>query len=364
MRFLSFFSSQFRNLKSNQIEFSGDVNVILGANGQGKTNLLEALYLLSGFRSFRGARTRDLLTAECAQAQLKSHITVDGIEREVKLLLNPSKRDYWVDGKSSALLSDWIEKMVVVTFSPDDLFLVKGEPELRRRFVDRLIFLLEPAHLKNVITYQKTLKARNALLKDALYGRDQLLLDSFDEALATSGSAIFKSRNQWISQLNTLVNSEIIRLTAGVHQAQVAYDSEVTDDSPTALREAILRHRNDDLQRQTTTFGVHRDDIKLLLSGKSAQRFASQGEQRALTLALKLSETQLLEQTRHIPPVLLLDDVTAELDHTRTALLFEAVRANQGQTFIATTELSAPVKNLHRNMTIYQVKSGEISRDS
>ncbi len=338
MRFQSLRAEQFRNLHDIRLTFCGELNVFVGNNGQGKTSLLEALYLLAGFRSFRGAKNRDLIQSGAQTGRIVAEVEADGVERTIQIDLKPGGKKYLVDGKEPGALSEWVGKLLVVTFSPDDLYLVKGEPELRRRWLDRLIFLLQPTHLSNVVAYQKALKSRNALLKDGMYGRDLMLLDSFDETLARLGIAVGQARAKWLQSIGVLVGEQVRDITGGVHSAGASYDTEVHEPSVEALLDTMIARRPEDVRRRTTSYGVHRDDIALTFSDHDARRFASQGEQRALTLALKLAETRLLMRERQTAPVLLLDDVAGELDAERNRLLYEQLEVARGQVFMAGTE--------------------------
>ena len=353
-------AEKFRNLQRVSLSFSARVNVLLGPNGQGKTNLLEALYLIAGFRSFRGAKTRELIAQNGEAARLVAEVEADGVERAVELTLRPKGKAYLVDGKAPGSLAEWVGRLVMVTFSPDDLFLVKGEPDIRRRWLDRVIFLLDPEHLRFVMQYTKALKTRNALLKDGMFGRDMLLLDAFDATLAKCGAKVRAARARWIAELSLLVDRELSALTGGVHHAKLADDSEVGAADEAAYLATLVQRREDDVKRRLTSWGVHHDDLEVTISERVARRFASQGEQRALTLAMKLAETELVRERRKVAPVLLLDDVTGELDAVRNQFLFRELERHEGQVFVACTELPARLAEAGFSGTIFDVDAGEI----
>lgn len=361
MQFLTLRSRSFRNLHHEGIAFSPTINLLIGDNGQGKTNILEALYVLAGFRSFRLAKNRDVILTGAPSAELAGEVFVNHIERTVNVAIQPGSKTYHVDGKTPALLSDWVGKMVVVTFSPDDLGLVKGEPETRRRWLDRIIFLIEPKHLTQVVAYHRALKARNTLLRDGLFGRDLMLLDSFDETLAKIGAEVSRARAQWVQSLSKIVQHSLHEITAIPHDLPLQYETDVEGKSWQEILDTLVKKRTEDIQRRSTSWGVHRDDLKLVFSGREARRYASQGEQRALTLALKLGETELLRQQRNVQPVLLLDDVAGELDGTRHALLFHFLQQGGGQVFIAGTDIPKDV-SMSSDGHIFAVKNGQIHR--
>ncbi len=364
MKFISFTADGFRNLARTELTFSPRINVFIGNNGQGKTSLLEALYLIGGFRSFRGARTRDLIKNGMSEARIGAAVEADGVMRQIEVHFRPQEKVYLVDGKAPGSLAEWVGRLVMVTFSPDDLFLVKGEPELRRRWLDRLIFLLEPDHLRGVMQYQKALKARNALLKEGMFGRDLLLLDAFDATLAKAGSRVRQGRKRWLSRLSELVSGAISEMTAAAHDAALEDESEVSAEDEAHYLEALVARREDDVRRRLTTWGVHHDDARVVLSGKDARRFASQGEQRALTLAMKLAETRLLRAERRVEPVLLLDDVAGELDGERHALLFSQLLAHGGQVFVAGTDAPKGLDKRSIEGRFFRLQAGEIRQEN
>lgn len=350
----------FRNLRRVDLQFSPRVNVLLGPNGHGKTNVLEALYLLAGFRSFRGARNRELIREGAEAARLVAEVEADGVERGVELTLRPKGKTYLIDGKAPASLAEWVGRLVMVTFSPDDLFLVKGEPEIRRRWLDRVIFLLEPEHLRYVMQYQKALKTRNALLKDGMFGRDLMLLDAFDQTLAKCGARVRTARAKWLPQLSRLVDEELRALTGGVHGSKLEDASEVESSDEAGYLAVLVAKREEDVKRRLTTWGAHHDDVRVTISEREARRFASQGEQRALTLAMKLAETRLVREQRKVAPVLLLDDVTGELDSERNQFLFRELEGHEGQVFVACTELPPRLVEAGVSAQIFDVGHGEI----
>lgn len=364
MRFSDLHIRSFRNISHGKLELSPRINVFMGRNGQGKTSVLEALYVLAGFRSFRGARNRELVKLGSEAASIEADVTADDIERRVKVTIESASKRYFIDGKEPGSLAEWIGRLVVVTFSPDDLFLVKGEPELRRRWLDRVIFLLRPQHLSQVMGYQKALKARNALLKDGLYGRDQLLLDSFDETLAKLGAAVVGERRRWVSELAPLIAAEFASLTSNERVCDARLVSSFEGETPDEYLAKLVGQRSDDIRRRKTSFGAHQDDLELTQNGGGARKLASQGEQRALTLAMKLAEVALLERERSVSPVLLLDDVAGELDRERNVLLYRQLERAEGQVFIAGTDLAAGVLQRLEPGAVFTVENGQFSKQN
>lgn len=368
VRFSNLQLRQFRNIERATLELSSGINVFMGRNGQGKTSALEALYLLAGFRSFRGAKNRELVRQSELGASLEAAVVADEVERQVRVVLEGAKKTFLIDGKEPGSLAEWIGRLVVVTFSPDDLFLVKGEPELRRRWLDRVIFLLRPSHLTHVMGYQKALKARNALLRDGRLAHasptDLAVLDAFDAALARYGSLVAQERKAWLSQLKPLVEAEYRALTNGERECVVGSAPGIEAQTFDEYCRALGDKRSNDVRRGKTSLGVHLDDMTLQQGGAGARQMASQGEQRAMTLALKLAEVLLLERERQVSPVLLLDDVAGELDRERNVLLYRQLERASGQVFIAGTDLSASVLERLSPGAVFQVENGTFSKQN
>lgn len=367
-------ADRFRNLRTVTFAPHPRFNVLSGDNGQGKTNLLEAIYLLSTLRSFRTARIEELVRFGEAGAGLRALVEHQRVQRVLGLDLGvkPTRKTALVDGKA-ARASDYFSGVNVVLFAPEDLRLPKGPPVLRRRFLDRAVWNTCPAYLEEVRTYERVLRSRNALLRDprhaarkpaedddsalrdgradalpaGLLGRSELF-EIYDQQLATAGAVLMRRRRAYIAQLAPQVATTFdevsrsglvaeLRYTPGVGSQRRAMLEE--KDAPIAeiLREQLTRDRRRDELRGYTHSGPHADDLALDLDGRPADIHASQGQTRALVLSLKIAEINHLYRVLGDAPVLLLDDVSSELDAQRNAHLFEFLRAVPCQVFITTT---------------------------
>ncbi len=372
-------ASKFRNL--NEVTFTPHprFNVLHGDNGQGKTNLLEALYLLATLRSFRTSRIEELVGFTHEAAELRARVEHRQVTRQLGLQLQarPTRKQALVDGKA-ARTSEYFGGVNVVLFAPEDLRLPKGPPVGRRRFLDRAIWNTYPAYLDEVRVYERVLRSRNALLRSAQKGgsRDaanelsevkdpelggetpaaamlssEELLDIYDQKLAQTGAVLMSRRRHYVSELGPQVSATFaevsrsglevaIRYVPGVSSARqptvLAAESSLPELAA-LLREQLLRDRRRDALRGYTHSGPHADDLGLDLEGRAADVHASQGQIRALVLSLKIAEIQHLYRVLHDPPVLLLDDVSSELDPQRNAYLFEFLRTMPCQVFITTT---------------------------
>jgi len=333
----------FRNLEL-VLEAHPRVNVLFGDNGQGKTNLLEAIYLAGTLRSFRAGRLEELVGFGAAEARVRARVDRGG-ERVLEVKVTPGHKAARIDGKA-ARPHDYFGSMNVVLFQPDDLRLPRGAPSGRRRFVDRAIFSERPAYLAEAQAYEKVLRSRNMLLRGA-GPIDPALLEVYDEQLAKAAVPIVERRRAIVAELGPRAQHVFQRLTRTGRVLEVGYRDAVAERgeaavSGRALEEAVRRQlaadRRRDQARGATSAGPHTDDLALHLDGKDAQKYASQGQLRAIVLALKIAEIEHLESRLGDPPILLLDDVSSELDATRNAQLFEFLDGRAGQVFITTTD--------------------------
>lgn len=321
---------RFRNLVPAHLEPGPRFNVISGENGQGKTNLLEAIYLAGTLRSFRASRNDEMISWGESGCEVRARVVKDGLERVYRVALGGARRVVELDGKVPRSLGDYFGDFNVVLFAPEDLRVPRGGPAHRRRFLDRSVFNRRPAFLEDAQRYVRILKNRNAHLRDGKI--DEALLDVYDEQLVAAGNAVSAARRSYLAELEPRFAAGYREITDSGIAAGLAYRAH-DEDLASALRDGRRR----DLARRQTGSGPHVDDVDFLLDGRVARAFASQGQLRALVLAWKTAEMQLLRDVHGDPPVLLLDDVSSELDPKRSALLFERLTRIECQSFITTT---------------------------
>jgi DNA replication and repair protein RecF len=354
----------FRNLAPLVLTPGAGFNVISGDNGQGKTNLLEAIYFVGTLRSFRTTHVAELIAHGAESAQLKARVARAGIERVYELRLAPRRKETRLDGKTPRSLAEYFGDFNVVLFAPEDLSVPRGSPAGRRRFLDRSVFNREPGFLGHAQRYARALKSRNAVLKDA--GPDALL-DVYDAELARAGARILRSRWRYLAELAPMQTQAFESITHSGLAATLEYDAgdelagaEAQGDEALAeaLHAALVGSRRRDRARRATSLGPHSHDVRFLLDGRPAKAFASQGQLRALVLAWKTAEMQLLTERMGEPPVLLLDDVSSELDATRNQFLFEFLTRLGGQCFVTTTHSRHVL--VTENRVDFQVVAGEI----
>lgn len=356
----------FRNLASVDLAPGPRFNVISGQNGQGKTNLVEAVYVLGSVKAFRTQKNRELIRWGADRALLEGLAVRGDDERLARIEIAGDRKEVFLGDYSVQRLSDFFGTLNVVVFTPDDLSLVKGAPSERRKFLDRAIFNLRATYAGDAVGYDKVLKQRNAMLKSETI--DAVLLEVYDEQLALSGGRVAAARQQFVASFAPRFAEAFSGVFGGL-VAELRYDTpwwspvdggDKIEQAQEALRAALARRRQDDIRRRQTSAGPHRDDLKVELEARSARTFASQGQQRALVLAMKIAEVQFFEAERGFRPILLLDDVSSELDRARNRFLFDYLREHDGQVFITTTHRDHIM--LQEDVVAYEVEAGNVKK--
>ncbi len=357
-------ASGVRNLQPLELAPRERFNVFVGDNGQGKTNLLEAIYAVSALRSFRTSKLADMIAFGAQDARIGARVLKDELVRVYELTIGATGRRVLLDGKSARPLARYFGGFNVVVFTPEDLALPRGAPGERRRFLDRAVFNARPEYLAKVQDYEKVLKQRNAILKLAGQGammpaRVEEMLTIYDLQLADHGLSVASARASLVDE----VRVELARAFAAItHTERVASARYVSKTAGATVDEILAHHkagRAKDLATQSTQFGPHRDDLAFELDERDAGLFASQGQLRAIMLAWKTAELAVLARTHGDQPILLLDDVSSELDPARNAYLFEHLAMQAGQVFITTTHEGHVL--LTRDRADYRIQNGQIS---
>jgi DNA replication and repair protein RecF len=354
------YADGFRNLAAFELHPHPRFNVIEGGNGQGKTNVLEALYVAGGLRSFRTTRLAECISFDRDGATLAVRVERRGANSDLGVELVRKRTKAFVDGKSIGRGSDYLGRMTVVLFSTEDLRLPGGEPLARRRYLDRTIFNHHSGHLDSLRRYDKSLAQRNALLRGS-QGRkvDLSLLEVLDEMVADSGAVLSHQRSEFVTNFGREVAvhfGELAQsgLTAGLRyrcKGELHVEMAI-EQRRRALMEALFEGRERDLRRGFTGSGPHLDDLVLMIDDRPAKTHASQGQCRALILAMKIAEIRSLERQLAETPILLMDDVSSELDRNRNQALMSHLDALGGQVFLTTTDtrhvvLTAPRSVIH-----------------
>ena len=342
MRLGSLQLQDFRNLAEVSLRPSPRLTVLLGPNGQGKTNLLEAVYLLTTLRPLRAVRLAELVRFGQPRASVGAEVWRGSVGRRLSVEVLPGQRHAQLDGKPIDRLDDYLDGLAAVCFSPDDLMLVKGGPEGRRRFLDRAAFNRWPAVLGEARQYVQALRERNAALRGGAADVEQ----SFRPPLIQAGARLLRRRRDIVEELSPRLVAAFAEISGpGAPQADLTYrpsgglDTGGTEDELADRLAALLEARlARDLERGYSTSGPHMDDLLLALDDRAARVYGSQGQQRAFALALRIAEVENLRAVQQEAPLLLLDDVSSELDPEKNGFLLDYVAALPAQAFLTSTD--------------------------
>ena len=358
----------FRNYNEAQVEFSPQINVLIGENAQGKTNLLESIYVLAMTRSHRTNNDRELIEFGKDAAQIKGTVQRELGSLKLELDIGKHGKKAKANHLEKARLSEYLGQLNVILFAPEDLALVKGAPTVRRRFIDMEFGQVSPKYLHDLTQYRDILKQRNRYLKQlqSHEAQDQLYLEVLSEQLAAVGGAIISQRVKFLSELEGYAQELHQSITQGRENLTFEYSSAIKDAS--TLTEVELSEALMDLYRQnqskeifqgTTLYGPHRDDVRFLINHKNVQTYGSQGQQRTTALSVKLAEIDLMKNQTGEYPILLLDDVLSELDGARQTHLLKTIQ-DKVQTFLTTPGLSDVARNLIKEPRIFHIRDGQI----
>lgn len=346
----------YRNYDLLNLNFDPSTNILYGDNAQGKTNILEALYLSGTTKSHRGTKDRDIIQFGHEESHIETIVEKKGIvfQTDIHLKKN-SPKGIAIDKVPIRRASELFGIVHFVFFSPEDLNIIKEGPAGRRRFIDLELSQLDRIYLSNLSNYNRIISQRNSLLKD-IYGQKNLIetLDIWDMQLVSYGNKILKRRKKFIEQINKIISNIHFKLTGGKERISLSYESGIGNMT---FEEALIRYRERDIKMKSTTSGPHRDDICFMTDkGLDIRKFGSQGQQRTAALSLKLSEIELVKRVIGDTPVLLLDDVLSELDKHRQNYLLDNIY--DIQTIITCTGLDEFVNNRFSINKIFHIKDG------
>lgn len=358
MRLLRFECHDFRCLCEPVFEPAPGINIIRGDNGQGKTSLVEAIFFAATSKSHRTNADAEMIAHGTMGFRLKAD--AERLDRKVTIeaIVWQGAKRFRVNGIPQARLSDVLGKIHVVMFSPEDIILVKGTAANRRKFLDMELSQIDVPYLHALQNYRQALKQRNELLRS--HKVDEVLLDVWDEQLIQHGRIVMQGRQAFISQLAALSQAAYAEITGG-ERLDVAYQPDVPKDSE--LRGALAKARASDIRRQMTTHGPHRDDFDINVNRQLARSFASQGQQKAASLALKLAELALVRERTGEHPILMLDEVLSELDEKRARMLFASIDP-EVQCFVTTTkDLSTQDSPIQHDCAFYKIERGRLEQE-
>ena len=355
----------FRNLKDGCIFPCETMNVITGENGQGKTNLIEALWLFNGVKSFRNAKDRELIAFRKSTAELEIEFYASEREQNARIRLLNGKRENYLNEIKKPSSAYLMGKITSVVFSPENLSLIKAGPSARRKFIDSAICQVKPKYAVSLAKYNKILEQRNALLKEnRKYSNFEQVLEIWDSELSATGSVIVAERIKYIRRLSACAGKYHSGISDNREMLTVSYRPRYdtnTDILQIAadFQQSLKKHRSEDITYGFTTRGIHRDDIAVTINGKDARLYASQGQQRSAVLSLKLAQASLIDQITQTKPAILLDDVLSELDRERQNFLLNEIKDTQ--VFITCCEY--PKTDVPFSGKVFRVSRGIISEE-
>lgn len=350
----------FRNYRDLDLDFNRSRNVIIGENAQGKTNLIESVYLCAFSRSFRTRSAADMVMIGEKSASVSVDVFSDDLDKNISISLNDhGGKMIKKDGVVLRRTADLLNNLVVVVFSPEDLRIVKDGPEKRRDFINREMSQLRPSYYNLLKDYNSVLREKNALLKEGPESKNIDMLDIYDLQMAKYGIQIIRARRKFIGRLSEIAGGIHSRISGGTEEMRIQY-RENTDDQ--VLQDTIFLQREKELRLGHAIAGPHRDDMEFYINGMNARNYGSQGQQRTIALSLKLAEIKIAKEMLGENPVLILDDVLSEFDLKRQSFLFNEIE--DVQQFLTSAEVN---RQLIENMDegwVFQVKNGTARRVS
>lgn len=350
----------FRNYDHFFIEFDKGVNILIGDNAQGKTNLIEAIYLLSVCRSFRTRINDQMIGFDHEFARVKGDIFSNQRKHSLEVFLSKNVKRAKADDRDIGKISDYVGYLNTVVFVPDDLSLVKGSPGTRRRFLDLELSKISPIYVFYLTKYNRLLKERNEYLKQ-LYktnGQYDAYLETLDEQLAPVQIKLMEKRAFFIKKLDKKVKKVYLQIASSEEYVDIQYDCFVKTADENTILDMYKKNFERDKKYQSTSHGIHKEDMKIMINGKPASQYASQGQQRTIVLSIKIALIELIREEIGEYPVLLLDDVLSELDDNRKTKLLDILN-HRIQTFITTTSIDGIEHDIIRHAKKIYIKEGK-----
>lgn len=341
--------------------FDKSTNIFYGDNAQGKTNILEAVYLSGTTKSHRGTKDKDMIQFGANESHIETIVEKNGIKYQIDMHLKKnSPKGIAINKIPIRKASELFGIINIVFFSPEDLNIIKNGPGERRRFIDLELSQLDKVYLNNLSNYNRIVNQRNHLLKEIDYNKGALeTLDIWDIQLIQYGNKIIERRQKFIKEINKIISNIHKKLTGNREDIKIVYEP---SNGALSFEQALLKNKEKDLRIKSTSVGPHRDDIAFLVSDIDIRKYGSQGQQRTAALSLKLSEIELVKQSIHDTPVLLLDDVLSELDKHRQNYLLDSI--HDIQTLITCTGVDEFVNHRFSINKVFHVQNGQVTKEN
>ncbi|OJT59253.1 DNA replication/repair protein RecF [Bacillus licheniformis] len=361
--------SSYRNYERLDLQFENKVNVIIGENAQGKTNLMESIYVLAMAKSHRTSNDKELIRWDEDYAKIEGRVIKKNGSVPIQLVISKKGKKGKVNHIEQQKLSQYVGAVNTIMFAPEDLNLVKGSPQVRRRFLDMEIGQVSPVYLHDLSLYQKILSQRNHFLKQLQTRKqtDQTMLDVLTEQLTEFAAKVVMKRLQFVDQLEKWAQPIHSGISRGLEELTLKYHTSLhVSDSPdlskmiNSYQETFSKLRDKEIERGVSLSGPHRDDVLFYVNGRDVQTYGSQGQQRTTALSLKLAEIDLIQEEIGEYPILLLDDVLSELDDYRQSHLLHTIQGRV-QTFVTTTSVDGIDHKTLNEAEIFRVENGTLS---
>ena len=363
MKIKSLKLKNFRNYDLLDLTFDDSANIFYGDNAQGKTNILEAVYLSGTTKSHRGSKDRDLIEFGKEESHIETIVEKNGIDYQIDMHLKKnSPKGIAINRMPIRKASELFGIVNLVFFSPEDLYIIKNGPAERRRFIDLELSQLDRVYLSNLANYNRVVNQRNHLLKEigfSGYEKHAGTLEIWEMQLIQYGNKIIERRKAFIEEMNEIISSIHKKLTGGREEIRILYEP---SNKELTFEQALRKYKDRDLKLKSTSVGPHRDDICFMAGDLDIRRFGSQGQQRTAALSLKLSEIELVRQSIHDTPVLLLDDVLSELDKHRQNYLLDSI--HDIQTLITCTGVEDFVNHRFSINKVFHVQNGQVAKEN
>ena len=375
MRIKSLKLLYFRNYLSMNIDVHPSLNVLVGNNANGKTNIIESIFCLALGRSYRTKSDSECIMFGETATAMSCVVNKNDKNLDIMLGINNKGKSAKIGGVKKTKLTDFVGELNVVLFSPEDLQLVKGSPSLRREFINREFYQFSRIYHKYYLMYQHLLKQRNSYLKDMRKNpKDEMslaYLETITSQLAKVAIYITRERVSFVQEISKLTYQNMLNISNGQESLKIRYKSsvlealninDISDEifNEESLTKVMLKKSYDDIMRGSTKIGPHQDDLEFYINDLDTKMYASQGQQRSIVLSLKLAEINYLKTKTGTYPVLLLDDVLSELDKNRQLKLLDAINENV-QTFITTPSISDIKEDLLKKAKVFKIENGNIS---
>ena len=353
--------TNYRNYDSLNINFSEGTNILYGNNAQGKTNILESIFLCATTKSHKGSKDKEIIKFGHEESHIRAYIEKNDIQQRIDMHLRSSKtKAIAIDEMKIKKAAELLGLLKVVFFSPEDLSIIKNGPAERRRFIDMELCQIDNFYLYNLNNYNKIVNQRNVLLKD-LYMNPSLrdTINIWNSQLISYGSKVIERRNVFIDQLNEIIRDIHKTLSGGKEDITIVYEPNTEIEN---FEAELIKCTEKDIKLKQTTVGPHRDDISFMVDGIDIRKYGSQGQQRTAALSLKLSEIELIKKITKENPILLLDDVLSELDSNRQNYLLNYI--GKMQTIVTCTGLDEFINNRFEIDKVFKIEEGKIVSES